>query len=90
MRKARRFISLLLITSILFLGLYFSGCTKHPNQEQLLRLEEQKKAALAAEDQLDKLRREKADFENQLAKKKADLEKAKQEKAAVQQRLEGK
>ncbi len=86
MRKASRSL-IMLITGLIVVGLYFSGCTKHPNQEQLNALEEQKKAALSAEDQLDKLRREKADLENQLAKKKAELEKSKKEKEAVQQRL---
>ncbi len=90
MRKASRFVALLLVTGIFFMGLYMTGCTKHPNQEQLAKLEEQKKAALAAEEQLGKLQREKADLENQLSKKKMALEEAKKEKALVQQRLEGK
>jgi uncharacterized protein involved in exopolysaccharide biosynthesis len=51
-------------------------------------LEEQKKATLAAEEQLDQVRQEKADLEAQLAQKKAELEKVKAEKAAVKQRLE--
>jgi Tfp pilus assembly protein PilN len=89
MLKATRVFKVALFCGIFMMGLYFSGCTKHPNQEQLSALEEQKKAALAAEEQLDKLRREKADLENQLAKKKAELEKSKKEKEAVQQRLEG-
>lgn len=88
MLKATRTFTLVLVSGIFITGLFFSGCTKHPSQEQLNALEEQKKAALAAEDQLDKLRREKADLENQLAKKKAELEKSKKEKEAVQQRLE--
>ncbi|MBN2089167.1 hypothetical protein JW964_06125 [candidate division KSB1 bacterium] len=89
MRKASKYVALLLVTGIFFMGL-MTGCTKHPNQEQLAKLEEQKKAALAAEEQLGKLQREKADLENQLSKKKMVLEEAKKEKALVQQRLEGK
>jgi outer membrane PBP1 activator LpoA protein len=90
MQKASRFVALLLVTGIFLMGLYMTGCTKHPSTEQLSKLDEQKKAALAAEEQLGKLQREKADLENQLGKKKVALEDAKKEKALVQQRLEGK
>jgi hypothetical protein len=88
MLKATRIFTQVLVSGIFVTGLFFSGCTKHPSTEQLNALEEQKKAALAAEDQLNKLQREKADLQNQLAKKKAELEKSKIEKEAVQQRLE--
>ena len=67
----------------------FSGCTKHPNEEQLNALEETKKAALAAEDELANKQQEKADFENELAEKKQKLEDAKSEKEAVKSRLGG-
>lgn len=90
MLRATRSFKFVLLCGVFLMGLYFSGCTKHPNTEQLNALEEQKKAALAAEDQLDQLRREKAELEKKLAAKKAKLEESKKEKADVQQRLEGK
>lgn len=64
-----------------------SGCTKHPNEEQLNTLEETKKAALAAEDELAKKQQEKAELESELAAKKAELEKAKSEKEAIKNKL---
>jgi Tfp pilus assembly protein PilN len=88
MLKATRYFKLGLICSVFLMGLYFTGCTKHPNQEQRTALEELKSETLAAEQELEQLKREKADLENQLAKKKAELEKSKQEKELVQQRLE--
>lgn len=89
MLKATRYFKIGLICSIFVMGLYFAGCTKHPNQEQQTKLEDTIKEANAAEQELAKLKREKAELESQLAKKKAELEKSKQEKADVQQRLEG-
>lgn len=88
MRKASRVLSLVLACGILLVALSITGCTRHPNEDQLQALEEQKIATLAAEEQVDQVRQEKADLEAQLAKKKAELEKMKAEKAAVQQRLE--
>ncbi|MDQ7051650.1 MAG: hypothetical protein Q9P14_01650 [candidate division KSB1 bacterium] len=63
------------------------GCTKHPNEEQLQVLEETKQAALSAEQTVEQKRREKADLERQLEQKKRELQKAKDEKEAVKQRL---
>jgi septal ring factor EnvC (AmiA/AmiB activator) len=87
MRKAFR--AIVVMTAILgLLGTFLlSGCTKHPNEEQMNTLEETKKAALSAEDELAKKQQEKADLENELAEKKEQLDKAKEEKAAVKSRL---
>jgi septal ring factor EnvC (AmiA/AmiB activator) len=89
MRKILR----ILITSAsivcLLASLFLSGCTRHPNEEQLNTLEETKKAALAAEDELAKKQQEKADLENELAEKKQKLEDTQQEKEAVKTRLSG-
>jgi len=75
-------------TIICFVGtLLIAGCTKHPNEEQMNTLEETKKAALSAEDELAKKQQEKADLENELAEKNEQLEKAKEEKAAIKSQL---
>ena len=60
MRKMLR--TLIVFASIACLVLTFalSGCTKHPNEEQLNTLEETQKAALAAEDELAQKQQEKA------------------------------
>jgi len=76
------------ITCLLAMFL-FSGCTKHPNEEQLNTLEETKKAALTAEDELAQKQQEKADLENELAEKKQKLEEAKSEKEAIKSKLGG-
>lgn len=82
---------LLVLASIVCLIAAFSltGCTRHPNEEQLNTLEETKKAALGAEDQLAQKQQEKADLENELAEKKQKLEDTKKEKEAVKNRLSG-
>jgi len=89
MRKMLR--SIVVFASILcLLGTFLlSGCTKHPNEEQLNTLEETKKAALAAEEELAKKQQEKAELENELAEKEAQLKKAKSEKEAIKSKLGG-
>lgn len=64
-----------------------TGCTKHPNEEQLQALEETKQAALSAEQTLEQKKREKSDLERQLEQKKRELQKAKDEQEAVKRRL---
>ncbi len=89
MRKLSRMIIVLFSVACLILSLLLSGCTKHPNEKQLQALEEQRKAALAAEEQLSKCQQQKADLERELAEKKQTLEEAKSEKETVTNRLSG-
>lgn len=89
MRKLSRMIIVLFSVACLILSLILSGCTKHPNEKQLQALEEQRKAALAAEEQLSKCQQQKADLERELAEKKQKLEDAKSEKETVTNRLSG-
>ncbi|UCE05886.1 MAG: hypothetical protein JSW07_20220 [bacterium] len=89
MRKLSRTIILIVSVACLILSLSIGGCTKHPNEQQLQALEEQRKAALAAEEQLVKKQQERADLERELAEKKQKLEDAKSEKEAVKNRLSG-
>lgn len=83
--------TILIIVSVigLVLSLSLGGCTKHPNEKQLQALEEQRKAALAGEEQLAKCQQQKADLDRELAEKKQKLEDAKSEKTAVTNRLGG-
>ncbi len=87
MKKMLR--SIIVLTALVCLiGTFFlTGCTKHPNEEQLNTLEETKKAALAAEDDLAKKQQEKADLQNELAEKKEKLEEAQSEKEAIKRQL---
>jgi outer membrane PBP1 activator LpoA protein len=63
------------------------ACAKHPSKEQLQTLEETNKAALAAEELQAQKCAERDNLQRQLDKKKADLQKAQDEKAAVAKRL---
>ncbi|RMF57213.1 MAG: hypothetical protein D6743_19265 [Calditrichaeota bacterium] len=65
----------------------FVGCTKHPNAEQLQALEEQKNAALSAENTLEERRREKSRLESELNQKRKELQETKDELEAVKKRL---
>ncbi len=89
MRKMMRTIIVLFSVACLILSISLTGCTKHPNEEQRQALEEQKKAALSAEEQLAEQQQVKADLERELAEKKQKLEDAKSEKEAVKNRLSG-
>ncbi len=89
MRKVSRMIVILFSVTCLILSLALSGCTRHPNEKQLQALEDQKKAALAAEEQLAKCEQQKGDVERELAEKKQKLEDAKSEKAAIKNKLGG-
>jgi outer membrane PBP1 activator LpoA protein len=89
MRKLSRAIILLIVVACLALSLALSGCTKHANEKQLQVLDEQQKAALAAEDQLTKCNQQKADVDRELAEKIQKLESAKSEKATIEKKLSG-
>jgi len=65
------------------------ACTKHPNKEQLQALEEARTAAAAAEAQVEQKRAERDALLKQLQEKKAALQKAQAEKAAVSARMSG-
>ncbi len=65
-----------------------TGCTRHPNEEQIRVMEEARAAALAAEKKLDETRQECDQLDKQLQAKKAELEKAKKERELIKSRLE--
>ncbi|MFQ5822722.1 MAG: hypothetical protein ACE5JB_01555 [bacterium] len=87
MKKLSKF--LLLSVSTLFVLSSFSliGCTKHPSTEQLQALDEQKNAALSAENTLEERRQEKSKQESELNKKKKELQDTKKELEEVKKRI---
>ncbi|MFQ5602140.1 MAG: hypothetical protein ACE5HS_02585 [bacterium] len=87
MRKSSKGFVLLLVAIFVMSFFSFVGCTKHPNAEQLQALEEQKNAALSAENTLEERRREKSKVESELNQKRKELQDAKAELEAVKQRL---
>jgi chromosome segregation ATPase len=86
MRKTLKMVVVVASITCLLGTFLLSGCTKRPNEAQLNVLEETKKAALSAEEELAKKQQEKADLENELAEKKQKLEDAKSEKETVKQK----
>ncbi len=87
MKKARKAVSLVIISIFALSFMSLMGCTKHPNTEQLQTLEEQKQAALAAEQQLEEKKREKSRLESDLERKRKELADAKKELEEVKRRL---
>lgn len=85
MRTAIRMV--LVLTAIALLFTVMTGCSKHPNEEQLSALEETNQAALAAESQLQTLQAEKDNLEKQLAETKQQLDDCEAEKDLVSRRL---
>jgi len=87
MRRLHNSVSMLIVALFVFGSMSFVGCTKHANEQQLQALEEQKNAALAAENTLEEKRREKSRLESELNQKRKELQDAKNELELVKQRL---
>lgn len=64
------------------------ACTKHPNEAQIRAMEEARAAALAAEQKVEEQRQQCNRMESELAQKQKELQQVKNDKAAVQQRLQ--
>ena len=88
MKRLYNTVSLLIVALFVFSLMSFMGCTKRPNVEQLQALEEQKNAALAAENTLEEKRREKNELQSKLNQKRDELKATKEELETVKQRLE--
>ncbi len=87
MRKSIKVIAVLSMVVMLLFAFLMTGCSKHPNAEQLQQLEETQQAALSAEESQAACANEKAELEKQLATSKQKLESMKQEKESVSNRL---
>ncbi|GAB4329838.1 MAG: hypothetical protein Kow0037_05150 [Calditrichia bacterium] len=64
-----------------------TGCSRHPNPEQISKMEEARKACLDAEKKLNDKIQENKNLEQKLAQKKAELDELKKEKANIEQGL---
>jgi septal ring factor EnvC (AmiA/AmiB activator) len=78
---------LVLFFGLLAASLFFSGCSKYASDEQVVQLEEQEQAAVAAEADVAELEKQKAELEAQLAEKQSELESVQAEKARIQAQL---
>lgn len=88
MPRVLRWIAVLVVVAFVAASFGLTGCAKHPSPEQLKALDEAKAAALAAEKQKADKETERDDLMKQLQAKKQELEKARQEKAKVQENLQ--
>jgi peptidoglycan hydrolase CwlO-like protein len=87
MSKIKKLLSIALVAIFSLSLLTATGCSRHPNDEQIRAMEEARSACLAAEQKLNEVQRERSGLESQLQAKKAELDKAQKEKAHVEQGL---
>ena len=87
MSKIKKLFSIGLVALFSLSLLTATGCSRHPNEEQIRAMEEARSACLAAEQKLNEVQRERSGLESQLQAKKAELDKAQKEKAHVEQGL---
>ncbi len=70
-----------------FLLLAFSSCKSRPNEEQRMKMEETRSAALSAEQKLEEVRQQRSEAESKVASKKSQLDKVKSDKADTENRV---
>ena len=87
MSKIKKLLSIGLVAIFSLSLLTATGCSRHPNEEQIRAMEEARSAWLAAEQKLNEVQRERGNLESQLQAKKAELDKTQKEKAHVEQGL---
>jgi septal ring factor EnvC (AmiA/AmiB activator) len=87
MSKIKKLVSVGLVVIFSLSLLTATGCSRHPNEEQIQAMEEARSACLAAEQKLSDVQKERASLDSQLAAKKSELDKAQKEKANVEQGL---
>ncbi len=69
------------------LALMAQGCTRHPSQDDVSRLEENRAAAESAEKKLGELKTERAQLETTLQDKQAELAKNEQERDELKSKM---
>jgi peptidoglycan hydrolase CwlO-like protein len=87
MSKIKKLLSIGLVAIFSLSLLTATGCSRHPNEEQIRAMEEARSACLAAEQKLNEVQRERGNLESKLQAKKAELDKTQKEKAHVEQGL---
>ncbi len=78
----------LLLAGIAASTLVMTGCTKHPDQDQLLKLEEARSAAESAEKSLAEKKKERMALESQVSTKEGELANKEAERDDVKQKME--
>jgi peptidoglycan hydrolase CwlO-like protein len=87
MLKVKKFL-FLIITALFLFSLFIStGCSRHPNPEQISAMEEARSACLAAEQKLNELQQQRQSLESKLSSLQNELNGLNKEKSDIQQRL---
>ncbi len=87
MNSPKKLLNFVLVGVFSFSILVATGCSRHPNEEQINKMEETRSAALAAEQKLADVKKERESLEQQVATKKTELENVQNEKAKVEEAL---
>jgi uncharacterized protein YlxW (UPF0749 family) len=88
MSKFKKAISIMIVVLFSISMLSVTGCGWKPSEEDIKALEETKDAALSAEQSLEDKKADRMDLEKKVSAKKAELEKAKADKAKVKMQVE--
>lgn len=86
MRYLNKISRYILIGSFL-LACGMTGCTKKPNEDELVKLEEARAAAESAERKLSELRQERQSLESQLSQKEAELREHEAERDELKEKM---
>ncbi len=78
----------LVLAAIATSTLVMTGCTKHPDQDQLIKLEEARGAAESAEKSLAEKKRERMALEEQVSAKEGELSNREAERDDVKQKMD--
>jgi septal ring factor EnvC (AmiA/AmiB activator) len=87
MVKGAKFAVIGLFVIVLAASLLVTGCTRYANEEQLGTMDESEAAAIAAEENVAELEKEKAELQAKLDEKKKELEEVKAEHKKVAAKL---
>ena len=83
----RKFLSLFLVSIFCLSLIVATGCTKHPNPEQISAMEEARSACLAAEQKADDAVKANEKLQAQVNAKQKELDDLKAEKEMVQKKI---
>lgn len=64
-------------------ALFFGGCTRYANEEQISALEESEQTAVSSEENVDGLKQEKAELEAKKVEKQDELKNVQEEKEKI-------
>ncbi len=88
MKGGKALLNAVLVTGFALSLMFSTGCSRHPNEEQIRVLEEARAAALSAEEQLAQKQQECNDLQQKVASKEQQLAKLKKERDMVKEKLQ--